>query len=518
MLFNSFLFIFIFLPIVLIGFHVFARRRVWAMAWLVASSLVFYGWWDWRYLFLLGGSVALNFALGKLLAGWHEGDRSAIHRHAVLAFGIAANLGCLGYFKYAGFVTANLAALLNTEWDAFTILLPLAISFFTFQQIAYLVDCHSGRTRGHDALSYALFVCFFPQLIAGPIVHYQEMMPQFARGTRWGLTARNLAIGGSIFCIGLFKKVVIADGIAVHASPMFAAAADGTTPSMVEAWAGVLCYTFQLYFDFSGYSDMAIGLARLFGIRLPENFRSPYTAGSIIEFWHRWHMTLSRFLRDYVYIPLGGNRHGKLRRHRNILLTMLLGGVWHGAGWTFVLWGGIHGVYLVANHGLRALAGRRRGERSVLPRRLGVAITFLLVTLAWVPFRSADLATTGRIYAGMFGANGIVLPEGYAAYFGPWLSVPEALGVTFAGNAGTFGGKAQLMFLLAAAAITWLLPNTQTWFARARPVLVSRVAAVARPARLAWRPTPGHAAAVAVAGALSVASMTEVAEFLYFQF
>ncbi|MBT5260335.1 MAG: MBOAT family protein, partial [Nitrospina sp.] len=345
MLFNSYAFIFLFLPVTLLGFQLIGNRghcRV-AVSWLIGASLFFYGWWNPAYLGLILTSILFNYAVGVSL-----GSRPA---KTVLVVGIAANLGLLGYFKYANFFVDNINALTGSDIVLERIILPLAISFFTFQQITYLVDTYRGETQECDFLRYCLFVTFFPQLIAGPIVHHREMMPQFAKDTFCRLKAKHLAVGLTIFSVGLFKKVILADGIAVYSTPVFDAAEAGVILTFVDAWCGALAFTFQLYFDFSGYSDMAIGLGRMFGIILPVNFFSPYKASNIIEFWRRWHITLSRFARDYLYIPLGGNRKGTLLRFANLMITMLLIGLWHGAGWTFVIWGGLHGSYLVINHG-----------------------------------------------------------------------------------------------------------------------------------------------------------------------
>jgi len=338
MLFNSYEFLFGFVPIVLLGAHFLAGRgqQRLGVAWLVGMSLFFYGWWNPAFLGLIVGSVVFNFLVGSYLAR-HRLARGA---RLTLLGGILVNLGAIGYFKYAGFLVSAAGHAIGTNWETSGIVLPLAISFFTFQQIAYLIDAYRGETEEDDLLNYFLFVTFFPQLIAGPIVHHREMLPQFLRRGATRLRPNHLAVGITIFAIGLFKKVIIADGMAGYATPVFAAADRGFALTFPEAWSGVLAYSFQIYFDFSGYSDMAIGLARLLGIRLPINFFSPYKADSIIEFWRRWHISLSRFLRDYLYIPLGGGRAGVPARYRNILITMLLGGLWHGAGWTFIVWGG----------------------------------------------------------------------------------------------------------------------------------------------------------------------------------
>jgi len=276
-----------------------------------------------------------------------------------LVAGIVLNLSALGWFKYANFIASTVDRWVEAGFTLAPIVLPLAISFFTFQQIAYLVDAYRTARSEPDWLQYALFVSFFPQLIAGPIVHHREMLPQFDEVGRRGPALRDLEVGATIFAIGLFKKVVIADGVAPWSTEVFESVALGAWPGLVESWGAALAYTFQLYFDFSGYSDMAVGLGLLFGIRLPLNFASPYRATSIVEFWRRWHITLSRFLRDYLYIPLGGNRRGPARRYLNVMITMVLGGLWHGAGWTFIAWGALHGVYLLINYAWRAVLGRR---------------------------------------------------------------------------------------------------------------------------------------------------------------
>ena len=318
------------------------------------------------------------------------------------------NLALIGYFKYAGFFVSTVAALSGAEWRIEAIVLPLAISFFTFQQIAFLVDAYRHESSERNFLSYCLFVTFFPQLIAGPIVHHKQMLPQFARPGTFSFQPHLVSLGLTVFVLGLFKKVVLADSVAVYGTPVFAAADAGNTLTFFEAWGGALAYTFQLYFDFSGYSDMAIGLALIFGIRLPINFESPYKALSITDFWRRWHITLSTFLRDYLYIALGGNRRGPVRRYINLALTMLLGGLWHGAGWTFVVWGGLHGVYLVVNHAWHRVVNPD-WVTSRLYRLAAWSITFLCVVIGWVFFRSESFSGAVAMLQAMAGFNGAAL-------------------------------------------------------------------------------------------------------------
>ena len=514
MLFNSIPFLFVFLPVVLAGFFIFGRRsQALAAQWLVIASFFFYGWWDLRYILLLVVSIGFNFYSGAaIVIANRRGDTR--RARTVFTLSVAANLCVLGYYKYANFFAANLAALSGLEWHMREVVLPLGISFFTFTQIAFLADCRRGLVEDFRLAHYALFVTYFPHLIAGPVLHHKEMMPQFARGPIYRPTWENFAVGGTIFAIGLFKKVVLADGIAPFVGPVFAAAAEGRPVSFLEANLGALSYTLQLYFDFSGYSDMAIGLSRLFGIVLPLNFNSPYKATNIIEFWRRWHMTLSRFLRDYLYVPLGGNRKGPWRRHGNLMATMLLGGLWHGAAWTFVVWGGIHGLLLVVNHGWHAVLCRLgRGPRTPTwyGRLLGGALTFYLVVIAWVFFRADSLAAAMNLIWGMFGLHGVLLPLSWERALGAALP-----GVPFVGP-DTFIGRLPLNWLPWLLAIIWLLPNTQQFMRRYRPALDDLSNKVADRQPL-WQPTLGWALAAGLLAAVAVMKISMVSEFLYFQF
>lgn len=529
MLFNSYEFLFLFLPLTLAGYFLIARRgQALSIAWLVAASLFFYGWWNPLYLLLLAVSIAVNFLFGELLGRAFAASRGGLGR-LWLALGIAFNLGLLGYYKYAQLVASSINALTGSELFIDTIVLPLAISFFTFQQIAYLVDAHNGITRETRFAHYALFVTFFPQLIAGPIVHHRDMLPQFARPDALHPSVRNISVGVSIFALGLFKKTVLADGAAPYASPVFDAGAAGQTLTFFEAWGGALAYTFQLYFDFSGYSDMAIGAARLFGITLPANFHSPYKATNIVEFWRRWHMTLSRFLRDYLYIPLGGNRKGKLLRYRNLMLTMILGGLWHGAGWTFAVWGALHGVYLCINHAWGYFAKRVWQRGPLLPGRLvkffSWSITFVAVVVGWVFFRAASFDAALAMLQGMAGMNGIALPNAIAARLGgAWPLLADH------GFTSYLGGGSQFIFtwLWIALLMTLVLamPNTQQIMHRFEPVMHphhadarNEVRVMHRlPPALGWEPNLRWAVAAGLVAALGVLAMNSVSEFLYFQF
>lgn len=416
MLFNSYEYILAFLPISFILYWLLMRLNYvkTARLWLVAASFYFYGWWDVRYVPLLASSTLFNYAVGVWLAGKASRQESAEagttpgaarrsdspgFRKLVLGLGIAANLILLGYYKYMDFFIVNLNALWGTSWDLLGLVLPIGISFYTFTQIAYLVDAYQGEVRENSLLNYSLFVVFFPQLIAGPILHHREMMPQFSDPANYRLNSRNIALGITIFVAGLVKKVVIADTLAPIANYGFD---EATSLTLVEGWMTSLAYTFQLYFDFSGYTDMAIGAALLFNIRLPFNFDSPYKSLNIQVFWRRWHMTLGRFLMRYVYIPLGGNRRGRLRTYFNLLATFLIGGFWHGAGWTFVFWGFLHGMALVIHRIWMTLNIR-------MPKLLAWFLTFQFVNASWVFFRAREWEDALKVLRGMVNFESIGL-------------------------------------------------------------------------------------------------------------
>lgn len=524
-LFNSYQFIFLFLPLTLLGFLVIARKsRELSIFWLVLASLFFYGWWNPVYLFLIIASMLLNYLFGWLLGG--KGAYTERQRRWILGLGITLNLSALGYYKYAGFFIENINVITGVDFNLGTIILPLAISFFTFQQIAYLVDAFRGITREYKFLHYALFVTFFPQLIAGPIVHHKEMLPQFLTGPSSRKIIENLSIGITIFAIGLFKKAVLADNAALYASPVFSAAESGEMLSFFVAWGGALAYTMQLYFDFSGYSDMAIGGARMFGIKLPLNFHSPYKATNIVEFWRRWHMTLSRFLRDYLYIPLGGNKLGPIKRYRNLFLTMLLGGLWHGAGWTFVVWGALHGFYLIINHAwhrVRKFMAANDSPASSAAKSISWAITFVAVVIGWVFFRATNFSSALVILEGMAGFNGFELPNAVMARLGQLGVLLRDLGV------GTYlGGGTQFvltyLWVIPLTLIAVLFPNTQQIMSRFEPALSpyhhpeSDNHSITLTLPLKWSPTGRWAAFTALVGTLGVLALTSVSEFLYFQF
>ena len=499
MLFNSYEFIFIFLPIVLFGYFALGAKyhhRL-AVSWLVGASLFYYAWWNPAYIGLIILSMLFNYSIGITLSSGKNSNKP------LLAIGVSINLLLLAYYKYANFFLDNVNQLTSSEYSAGDIILPLAISFFTFQQIAYLVDSYQKKTREYNFLNYALFVTFFPQLIAGPIVHHKEMLSQFANNSTFKFNARYLEMGLAIFSLGLFKKVIIADGISAYSTPLFNAAFNNTSFSIFDAWVGALAYSFQLYFDFSAYSDMAIGVGLMFGIKLPLNFFSPYKAVNIIDFWSRWHMTLARFLRDYLYIPLGGNRDGSAKRYRNLMLTMLLGGLWHGAEWTFIVWGGLHGTFLIINHGWHAFRrsiGHDIKHSSIIGNAISCGITFLVVTLAWVFFRADDFSSAISITSTMLGLND-------SAQISTKLFVMER--------------QIILYWFIALTAIVWLMPNVSEWInytlegndkALKPSLLMPRIQ------KLIFKPSIAWAIFTATLAGVAILNLSKASEFLYFQF
>ncbi len=506
MLFNSYGFIFLYLPIVLVGFFLIApRSHRLAALWLASSSVFFYGWWNTKFVSLLLASIVFNYGAGYLIGHARLAGRSK----RLLVGALIANLTLLGVFKYANFFIAT-ASVAGAQVGLLEIALPLGISFFTFTQIAFLVDVHRGIVREYNFIYYLLFVTWFPHLIAGPVLHHKQMMPQFAQSATYRLNAESIEVGLTLFSLGLFKKVVLADQFALYANLVFDAVGNGGQPMLIEAWIGAVAYTLQLYFDFSGYSDMAIGLSRLFNVKLPLNFNSPYKAPNIIEFWRRWHMTLSAFLRDYLYVPLGGSRKGPMRRLANLMTTMLLGGLWHGAGWNFVLWGGLHGAYLAINHGWRKTIGT--SAPSKITHVISVLVTFAAVVIAWVPFRATNFDAALAMLKGMAGINGISVARGLAPHMGSLLGGMVSVD-GFAPLAG-LPIRDTAIWLPCGLMIVWLLPNTQQWLGKFSPAWD----AVTSSSHFAWQPTRRHAAFVGALLSLSLLSLTRASEFLYFQF
>ncbi len=413
MLFNSYEFIFAFLPITFFIYFYLNHKRltIAAKGFLVFASLFFYSWWDIVYLPLILSSILFNYLIGTTLSKSNEDNKIGLNKSfskkSILVFGIVCNVALLGYFKYTNFFLENFNGIFESNIPLQHIILPLGISFFTFTQIAFLVDAYRNEVKEYDLVRYMLFVTYFPHLLAGPILHHKEMMPQFANLKNSVVNYRNIAVGLFIFSIGLFKKVIIADTFAVWANAGFDTV---TTLNFFEAWATSLSYTFQLYFDFSGYTDMAIGISLMFNIKLPVNFNSPYKALNIQDFWRRWHMTLSRFLRDYIYIPLGGNKNGNFRTYVNLMATFVIGGFWHGAGWTFLFWGFLHGLALCIHRMWTKLGFK-------MWTWLAWFITFNFVNVAWIFFRAKEWDDAIKVLGGMFSLNNIVLPNFLSSKF-----------------------------------------------------------------------------------------------------
>jgi alginate O-acetyltransferase complex protein AlgI len=503
MLFTSFQFIFVYLPLVFLGFFLVYRLLgglQGAVVWLGVASVFFYGWWNMVYVSLLLASIVFNYGVGYLLAKRGNNQSSQVFSRRALIFSVAANLILLGYFKYANFFLGEAGQIFSVHVDTLEIILPLGISFFTFTQIAFLVDVYRGKAKEYNFANYLLFVTWFPHLIAGPVIHHAQMMPQFRDPKTYRIRSRNLAIGFALIAVGFSKKLLLADPISAYPDPVFAAAASGQALGLAVAWTGALAYTLQIYFDFSGYCDMAVGLSMLFGIKLPINFNSPYKAPNIIEFWRRWHMTLSQFLRDYLYISLGGNRHGEARRLINIMLTMLLGGLWHGANWTFIVWGGLHGLYLCINHLWQKIPAKLRVGRlvpSILHYPIGVVSTFLFVVVAWVVFRADSLKAAKVILMGMFtiqsGASWDVILKSTSS-------------ITYIG------------YLLVSMSIIWLFPNiyeTLDLLERRTKVIDQTGQKVARMICVTFGVVCGLLLSLSLASTFGV---NVISPFLYFQF
>ena len=483
MLFNSFEFLFLFLPVVLLSYYL-ARRYLSHLAALFVlnlASLVFYAWWDVRNLPLLLASVAVNHVVARCMDRWGN--------QPFLALGIIFNLSLLGFFKYADFLIGNINAATTLDLPLLHVGLPLAISFFSFQQISFLVDIARKKTEPGHIFSHILFVSFFPHIVAGPLVQHHQIAEQFADAKRKDDLAENLGVGLTIFAIGLAKKVLIAENIEPFASSLFAMVERGGEPGLIAAWAGSIAYALQIFFDFSGYSDMALGLARCLGYRLPVNFNGPYKSASIVEFWRRWHITLSHFLRDHLYIPLGGNRKGETRRSVNLMATMLLGGLWHGAAWTFVVWGGLHGLGLTVNHYWAKWGpkGWFDGRRKLI----AIGLTFAFTTIAWVFFRAESWAGAGRVLAGMFGFSGLGL-DGVSSEAIAWI----VLGL----------------------GIVWSLPDTPEIFSDVIDEQTMKDAQIRPRPGYRWRFSPGMAVAAAALLFLSVLNAWKTSEFIYYTF
>jgi D-alanyl-lipoteichoic acid acyltransferase DltB (MBOAT superfamily) len=513
-LFNSYEFLFFFLPLT-VGMFFLLCAAQWARAaaaWLALTSVLFYGYWSPRYVVLLLASVIVNFFAAQLILR-RRACSGRLSAHHLLAFAVGANLATLGYFKYANFFVESLQSVAGIDVAVTAVVLPIGISFFTFTQIAFLVDTYQGKVHEARFIPYLLFVTYFPHLIAGPVLHHAEMMPQFARKETYRFQLDNFLSGTMIFAIGLFKKVILADGIQPFVAPAFDADPSHLLTG-IEAWGAALAYSLQLYFDFSAYSDMAIGLSRMFNVELPLNFNSPYKSQNIVEFWRRWHMTLSRFLRDYLYFPLGGNRLGLPRRYVNLMLTMLLGGLWHGAGWTFVIWGGLHGIFLVVNHAWQGLRQQVIGLSAPRPRWSqvpAVLLTFLAVVVAWVFFRSKSVEAALRMLDAMAGANGWVLPIEWRQ--GLMAAMGSAVASIHFDDLTAFAGARQTLWIAALLAVAWFSPNSQQIMMRFGRLQLGRRSGTIG---VAWAALGAIAVLIFLLAAINASH--GVSEFIYFNF
>ena len=561
MLFNSYSFIFLFLPLLLLCWRLTAGYGATRLSLvLLLFSVVFYALWGLPFLLLLAVILGMNYAFALALADPNRPDGAtaatetipeeealaspteapdaqaegsgsrlaklrgggrlfqgdglkglrawACSRKGLLALALILNLLPLLWFKYSWFFAQNLALLMGTQWNFTPPGLPLGISFYTFIQIAWLVSVYRRQVTPQGFSRHALFSACFPYVISGPIVRYEQMGPQLDELS--GSTAEGLAQGFTLFTIGLAKKVLLADGLAVYANAVFNAAEKAFPISGAEAWLGSLCYTFQLYFDFSGYTDMAIGIGLMLGLRLPENFDSPYKSTGIVDFWRRWHITLSSWLRDFLYIPLGGNRKGRLMQYRNLFLTMLIGGAWHGAGWTFIIWGALHGSMLGVNHFFRACIKGTLVERVLAtpPMRLFfILFTFLCINLGWVIFRTVSLdgaaAMFGAMFAGPFTAEAAGLTADYAG-----LSATGVMAARWLPN-NYFQGWLPFALLGISFVLCWAFPNSHELLHGRRDG--------SRP-YLSWRPSAAWAASLACLAFVTLILVSRKATFLYFQF
>lgn len=472
MLFNSVEFLFVFLPITFAVYFLLNKAKLinLATAWLVVASLAFYSYWKVDYLPLILISMVFNYSIGSTIS--HD-NKLKINKRVMFLIGIIGNVSLLVYYKYFNFLISNFNAIFSAEFNYMNIVLPLAISFFTFQQIAYLVDSYEGKTKEYDFLRYALFVTFFPQLIAGPIVHHTEMMPQFANLRSRFINPKNIALGMFLLSVGLFKKVVIADFLSPYVAQIFDVIAK---PTFLETWIGAFAYTFQLYFDFSGYTDMATGIALLFNILLPQNFNSPLKASSIQDFWRRWHMTLSRFLRDYIYIPMGGNRAGEKKTYRNLFLTFLIGGIWHGANWTFILWGVFHGIAVcVHRYWLKT--------QKTMYSWCSYSLTFLFIVLSFLMFRAQTVERACVLYNSLLGLNG----------FGSVMF--DRFRLSFEGGSL----KISLFLIIAVIVMAFFMKNSIEWAKN-------------------FKPNKLYLTLTITMLIVSLLNLNRISEFLYFQF
>ncbi len=518
MLFDSYIFIFAFLPITLGIYFLLTSYNFFktAINWLIFASLFFYAWWNPKYLVLIILSIMVNYYIGLFIIKYYARKKM---RALALYLGLIFNLGLIVFYKYTNFFVENLNYF-GADINVPPIILPLAISFFTFQQIAYLVDVNRGYAKKYRFSDYCLFVTFFPQLIAGPIVQHNQIISQFGNLSNLQFSSKSISVGFTIFLLGLVKKVGLADYVAVYANTVFDSATKGIILSFWESWFGAFAYSVQLYFDFSGYSDMAVGLGLMFGIKLPANFNSPYKAVNIIDFWRRWHITLSTFLRDYLYIPLGGNKYGAFKRYINIFITMVIGGLWHGANWTFVVWGGMHGFFIIINHFWRGLTSKYLILFWAKNKKLNILyqmITFLAVVSAWVLFKAENIKVAISILRSMYLFNGLSFPNSLLRNIEILKSLGlETRGMFYNGLADWYNGVLMIGVLIL---IVLKTPNTLEIMRRFYPsdyqvsteVKGNIISSV-------WYPSKKWAFITSLLFLVAIMLISEENEFLYFQF
>jgi alginate O-acetyltransferase complex protein AlgI len=520
MLFNSYEFILAFMPITLIIFSILCSvsKKKFVFAWILFVSLFSYSLWGMSHLVILFFSTGLNWVFAEIIHRQidiiDDTGKSNSNNKVTVIVAITFNILLLGYFKYANFLIDTLSGIGVNINHIENIFLPLGISFYTFEQISYLVGIAKNDSKNYSYPRFLAFVAFFPHLVAGPILNANELIPQF-RNINYRIDFRNIAIGLTIFSFGLFKKVVIADSISGYATPIFTAADGGTQITFLLAWQAAIAYTLQLYFDFSGYSDMAIGLAKLINIKLPINFFSPYKAIGVGDFWRRWHISLGRFLRDYIYIPMGGSRKGNVRTYLNLFLTMLIGGLWHGASWTFIFWGALHGVYLCIDRWWGIFLKKRDIVlNSTYHQFFARMLTLLAVINSWVIFRAQSFSGAFNILFGMFGLNGVTFPQELSNSLGTL----KSLGVKFEtlnGYAGMTGSLLLFVVLLS----TLYLPNVYQFMVK-EPVALDFYSHLSKQKNTwyAWKPSLGYSVLSFIILTISLAFCSKPSEFLYFQF
>ena len=499
---------------------------------MIFSSLFFYGWWNPIYIFLLIFSILVNYSIGLILSNYKK--------RLILVLGITFNVLLLGYFKYANFFVDNINFIFGEDLFIERIILPLAISFFTFQQIIYLNDSFKGETKSYKLLNYFLFVTFFPQLIAGPIVNHKDVMPQFLNKKFGKLNYYNLVVGSTMFFVGLFKKVVIADTLALYATPIFDASEIGVQVTFLESWVGALAYTFQLYFDFSGYSDMALGLARLFGITLPINFYSPFKSTNITDFWRRWHITLSNFIKNYLFYPLaiGLTRYAIINQYKKFMTFIAtvvfpmafawgLAGLWHGASWKFVIFGLMHGAYLTTYQlwtDIRTSINLNTVKFVFIRSFLSRLLTFVSVLISFVVFRADSVESAISIYKSMFGFRGFSLPMGLKPLFDRMGELPEILGVSFQGafynGLLTSNPLNAVLVIFLAFLLAMFTPNVVQWLRSEKPALGLKEFTNDKGMSnlFSWKMNSFFLVITAFLAIISIMFLQKESEFLYYQF